>query len=266
MDTCKAANLYAAHPAEFMAYVNPPIGEGRRVPGAVKPHIACPTTSGTGSETTGIAIFALKVAEREDRHRLAQADPDDRADRSRGDALAAAGRDRGDRLRLHEPRARVAHRARVHAPAQSREGRAAPGVAGGNAFSDMLATESLKLVGQFLERAVRDASDVEARTEMMYAAMLSGIAFNAAGCHLPHGLSYSVSAQTRNWHVPGYPEGKDAGAARHGGRAQQSVGVAPHGARESRAAPALRGEPRRRRARCRSRATRASRSRSASSR
>ena len=42
-------------------------------------------------------------------------------------------------------------------------------------------------------RAVDDATDVEARTEMMYAAMLAGIAFNAAGCHLPHGLSYAVS-------------------------------------------------------------------------
>ncbi len=59
MDTCKVANLYAEHPAEFMAYVNAPIGEGRRVPGAVRPHIACPTTAGTGSETTGIAIFTF---------------------------------------------------------------------------------------------------------------------------------------------------------------------------------------------------------------
>ncbi len=46
--------------------------------------------------------------------------------------------------------------------------------------------------------AVNDASDTEARTEMCYAAMLAGIAFNAAGCHLPHGLSYPVSAQTQN--------------------------------------------------------------------
>src|SRR6185312_15387153 len=60
MDTCKAANLYASHPAPFMAYVNAPIGEGRRAPGPVKPHIACPTTAGTGSETTGIAIFTLR--------------------------------------------------------------------------------------------------------------------------------------------------------------------------------------------------------------
>ena len=32
---------------------------------------------------------------------------------------------------------------------------------------------------------------------MMYAAMLAGIAFNAAGCHLPHGLSYAVSGLAR---------------------------------------------------------------------
>src|SRR4029077_10227397 len=59
MDTCKAANLYASHPADFLDYVNAPIGQGRKVPGALAPHIACPTTSGTGSEVTGIAIFDL---------------------------------------------------------------------------------------------------------------------------------------------------------------------------------------------------------------
>ena len=42
-----------------MTYVNAPIGAGQRVPGALRPHIACPTTSGTGSEMTGISIFNL---------------------------------------------------------------------------------------------------------------------------------------------------------------------------------------------------------------
>ena len=59
IDTCKAASLYASHPAPFLDYVNAPIGAGRAVPGPLQPHIACPTTCGTGSECTGIAIFDL---------------------------------------------------------------------------------------------------------------------------------------------------------------------------------------------------------------
>ena len=59
MDTCKAANVYATYPADFLTYINAPIGGGQPIPGPLKPHIACPTTSGTGAECTGIAIFDL---------------------------------------------------------------------------------------------------------------------------------------------------------------------------------------------------------------
>jgi hydroxyacid-oxoacid transhydrogenase len=208
MDTCKAANLYASQPAEFMTYVNAPIGGGQKVPGPVKPHIACPTTSGTGSETTGIAIFNLRslnaktgIISRRLIPDVALIDPTVAATMPKN-AVAATGFDCMSHA-LESLTARTYARRLNPAKGVNR-----PVSQGANPFSDMLATEALKGVGRFLVRAVNDASDVEARTEMMYAAMLAGIAFNAAGCHLPHGLSYAVSGLTRDWHVPGYPEGK----------------------------------------------------------
>ena len=83
IDTAKAANLYATYPAPFERYVNAPLGEGAPVPGPLAPHIACPTTSGTGSECTGIAIFDFVahdvktgIASRRLRPTLGIVDPD----------------------------------------------------------------------------------------------------------------------------------------------------------------------------------------------
>jgi alcohol dehydrogenase class IV len=208
IDTCKAANLYATQPAEFMTYVNAPIGGGQRVPGPVKPHIACPTTSGTGSETTGIAIFTLAslsaktgIISRRLTPTIALVDPDVTRTLP-ANVVASTGFD----CMSHSLEAMTA---RLYPRRLNRaQGAYRPVSQGANPFSDALALQALDAVGRFLVRAVRDAGDTEARTEMMYAAMLSGIAFNASGCHLPHGLSYAVSGLIRDWHVDGYPAGR----------------------------------------------------------
>ena len=208
MDTCKAANLYATHPADFMSYVNAPIGGGQKVPGPLKPHIACPTTAGTGSETTGIAIFNLTdinaktgIISRRLIPTVALIDPTVTLTLP-AKVMAASGFDCMSHA-LESLTARPWPRRLNPARGVNR-----PVSQGANPFSDALAGEALRSVGKFLVRAVNDASDIEARTEMMFAATQAGIAFNAAGCHLPHGLSYSVSGLTRDFHVDGYPAHK----------------------------------------------------------
>jgi hydroxyacid-oxoacid transhydrogenase len=206
MDSCKAANLYATYPSEFLAYVNAPIGAGKPVPGALKPHIACPTTCGTGSECTGIAIFDLLsmqvktgIASRRLRPSLALIDPatiytlpKEVVAASAFDVLSHALESYTARPYTSRPKP---ERATLRPMSQ-----------GANPWSDLGCEGALKLVGQYLVRAVNDATDTEARDKLMYAATLAGIAFGNSGVHVPHGMAYSVAGLVREFRPAGYPQ------------------------------------------------------------
>ena len=208
IDTCKAANLYATYPADFLTYVNAPTGGGQPVPGPVKPHIACPTTSATGSEATGIAIFFLlairsKTGIQSRRLRPTTALIDPTVTATLPSTVVAAG---GFDALSHALESLTAISYRTRAPAARPSQR--PPSQGANPWSDAVASEALRLIGSNLVRAVHDSSDTEARTEMMYAATLGGIAFANAGCHLPHGMSYAVSGLVKDGtFFDGYPDG-----------------------------------------------------------
>jgi alcohol dehydrogenase class IV len=203
IDSCKAANLYATHPAEFLDYVNAPIGAGKAVPGALKPHIACPTTCGTGSECTGIAVFDFLekqvktgIASKRLRPSLALVDPTTTYSLPKN-VVAASGFD----VLSHALESYTARPYTMRAKTAAR-----PMSQGANPWSDAGCEAAMKKLGANLVRAVNDASDREARDNLMFAATLAGIAFGNSGVHVPHGMSYSVAGLVREFRPEGYPQ------------------------------------------------------------
>lgn len=205
IDTCKSANLYSTYPCEFLTYVNAPIGDGQQPPGPLKPHIACPTTSGTGSECTGIAVFDLLemkaktgIVSKHLRPTRALVDPLCTHTMPKN-VIAASAFD----VLSH---ALESYTARTFAqrPAPDRPS-ARPMSQGANPWSDIGCRESLTILGRYLKRAVNDENDVEAREKLMWASTLAGIAFGNAGVHVPHGMSYSVAGLIKEFRPEGYP-------------------------------------------------------------
>ena len=205
IDTAKAVNLYTTYPADFLAYVNMPIGEGRPVPGPLSPLIAIPTTSGTGSETTGVSIFDFLemraktgISHQFLRPSMGLIDPDNTRTLPK-EVIACSGMD----VLCHGIESYTA------LPFSQREAPTNPGLRptyqGANPFSDVWATRAIEMVARNIERAVRDCSDNEARGAMLMAATVAGVGFGNAGVHLPHGMSYPVSGMVRNYLPNGYP-------------------------------------------------------------
>ena len=204
LDTAKAANLYTTHPADFLTYVNAPIGLGKPVPGPLKPLMGIPTTAGTGSETTGVVIFDLEemhaktgIAHRFVRPSLGVVDPDNTRTLPRYVA-ASTGFD----VLVH------ALESYTNLPYDLREAPEHPSLRpayqGSNPFSDVWATRAIEMVSRTIVRAVNDPDD-EARATMILASTFAGVGFGNAGLHLPHGMSYPVSGMVRGYIPEGYP-------------------------------------------------------------
>jgi len=204
MDTAKVANLYATYPAEFLAYVNAPIGEGRPVPGKLRPMVAIPTTAGTGSETTGVAIFDLiemhaktGIAHRALRPAVGIVDPNNTRTLPK---MAVACPGLAVICHALEALTAIPYNARL-APASPD---VRPAYQGANPISDVWAGWAIEMAAQNIVRAVEDPSDDEARGQMILAASFAGIGFGNAGVHLVHGMSYPVSGMVRDYVPEGY--------------------------------------------------------------
>lgn len=205
MDTAKAAMVYARYPAEFTDYFGPPVGAGRAVPGPLLPHIACPTTSGTGSECTSVSVIRLNDLDTKfvigSPHLMpveALVDPAC-TDSLPANAIASTGYD----LLCHAIECYTAKAYTRWDKVADPNGRTL--LQGANPWSDMAARRALEIISQYLVRGVGDAADAEARDQLMWGATLAGMAFGNSGTHLPHAMSYGVTHLMRDITTDGYP-------------------------------------------------------------
>lgn len=204
MDTAKAANLYATYPADFFDYVNPPLGKGCPVPGHLKPMIAIPTTAGTGSETTGTAIFDYQemhvktgIAHQHLRPLMGIIDPNNTRTLPKM-AAASTGFD----VLCHAIESITA--IPYHQLPAAENPALRPPYQGANPISDVWAAQAIRMVAANIVQAVQDPQEDEARAAMILAATFAGIGFGNAGVHLPHAMSYPIAGMVRHYHPPGY--------------------------------------------------------------
>jgi alcohol dehydrogenase class IV len=206
IDTAKVANLILTHPAAVIDYVNPPVGEGKSPPGPLKPHLAIPTTSGTGSEATTVAVLdlpehRLKTGISHRYLRPAQAIVDPELTRSLPpEVTSSTGLDvvcHAAESFLSQP---YDSRPRPHSPAER------PPYQGANPVADVWSAKALELGGRYLRRAVADGDDLEARGSMMLAATMAGVGFGSAGVHIPHACAYPIASVKHEYRPAGYPD------------------------------------------------------------
>lgn len=172
IDTAKGLSVLLAHGGEGQNYIGTD-----KIPGSGIPVIAIPTTAGTGSETTNIAIFSdtekeLKVGMISNYlfARVALVDPVLTYGCPRG-VTAASGIDA------------LVHTIECYTSLKA------------NNFTDAIAIKAMQLITGNLKVAVNDGSNKNARSAMAEGAMLAGIAFGNSGVAAVHALAYPLGAR-----------------------------------------------------------------------
>jgi alcohol dehydrogenase class IV len=205
IDTAKAVNLLTSNQGELMDYVNAPVGKGRAPAQPLKPLVAVPTTTGTGSESTTICVLdvlAQKVktgiSHPRLRPTLAVVDPDLTLSQPPG-VTAACGMD----ILCH---ALESYTARPFTSYDRKSPEQRVPYCGSNPISDMWSENAMRLLAGSFRTAVGNGDDLEARGRMALAATMAGLGFGNAGVHIPHANAYPIAGRVRDYRPTGYPD------------------------------------------------------------
>lgn len=167
------------------------------VPGPVLPVIAVPTTAGTGSEVTAIAVVSdpdmgMKMGISSPHIIPIAAVCDPVLTLTCPPSLTSAT---GADAFVHLVESYTAISRKPH-PELSRE----RVFIGRNPLTDTFALEGIRLVGRSLVTAYEEPSDLSARSDMMVGAMYGGIALSNAGTAAAHAIQYPIGALTHTPH------------------------------------------------------------------
>ncbi|NUB15174.1 iron-containing alcohol dehydrogenase [Azospirillum brasilense] len=193
IDLAKVLSLtlkYGGEPEDY-------IGEGR-IPGKPLPLVAIPTTAGTGSEITAGAILVkhdsdTKVAVMANDLRPAVAVVDPELTLSCPPRVTA---DAGLDALTHAIESYLT----IDSPQFDRQGEADPAYTGRNAMTMLFAAESVRLCFRHLPAAMRDGTNLEARTGMAYGSLFAGLSYASAGLNGVHALAYALAGLTHATH------------------------------------------------------------------
>ena len=170
LDLAKAAAIVAAHEGGVADYLN--LTGTRRFTGHGLPTAMIPTTAGTGSEVTDIAVFSLEGTKDVITHPFLLAD------------FAIV-----DPLLTHSVPPRVTAASGVDAFTHAAEAYLSVNA---TPFSDLYALKAMELIGASLRRAVWCGGDAKARRNMALGSLMAGLAFYHAGVAGVHALAYPL--------------------------------------------------------------------------
>lgn len=171
MDAAKAVATRIAWSTPLVEY-----GEGLQVPAPIAPLVCIPTTAGTGSEATRVAVITVQ----DQNEKMA----------IRGDALLPQVAILDPELLATLP-ARIAAECGADALTHAIEAYVSRDA---RAWTDALALSAIRIIGENLPRFVKNPADVDAADSMLLAANLAGQAFTHAGLGLVHSLGEPLGA------------------------------------------------------------------------
>jgi alcohol dehydrogenase class IV len=195
MDLAKVVAVLLTHGGKVQDYY----GEFA-VPGPVIPLIAVPTTAGTGSEVTPVAV----VSDHERGAKVGVASPhlipliaicDPELTATCPPRLTACS---GTDALTHAVEAFTTLVRPIDAMLTEEHV-----FVGKNVLSDHFAKLAVVNLFRYLERAYRDGNDMEARDGVMLASLAAGCAFGTAGTAAAHALQYPVGNLTHSAHGDG---------------------------------------------------------------